>query len=131
GWGSGLSVEVMVSHSGPREVDTIEIEPAMWSGARSFFPRVLRAYRDQRSRVFFEDAKSYFARHGKRYDVITAEPSNPWVNRVASLVTTEFYRETKRYLAPGGLFVQWLHLYELNDRLFASMVGALSENFTD
>ena len=131
GWGSGLTAEVLLSHSGPREVDTIEIEPAMVAGARSFFPRVIRPYRDARSRVFFEDAKSYFARYGKRYDVIISEPSNPWVNGVASLFTTEFYRDTKRYLAPGGLFVQWLQLYELDDRLLGSMLAALGENFAD
>jgi spermidine synthase len=131
GWGSGLTVEVLASHSAPREIDTIEIEPAMVAGSRAFFPRVLRAYRDARVQVFFEDAKSYFARHGKRYDVITSEPSNPWVNGVASLFTTEFYRETRRYLAPGGLFVQWLHLYELDDALLGSMMAALNENFAD
>ena len=131
GWGSGLTAAVLVSHGGPREVDTIEIEPAMVAGARSFFPRNIRAYRDSRSQVFFEDAKSYFARHGKLYDVIISEPSNPWVNGVASLFTTEFYRDSKRYLAPGGLFVQWLQLYELNDRLLGSMLAALGENFAD
>src|SRR5713101_3186308 len=131
GWGSGLSVEVALSHSGPAVIDTVEIEPAMVAGARSFFPRVDRAYRDARSNVYFEDAKSYFARHRKLYDVITSEPSNPWVNGVAGLFTTEFYRDSKRYLAPGGLFMQWLHIYELNDRLLGSMLAALGENFAD
>jgi spermidine synthase len=131
GWGSGLTADVLVSHSGPREVDTIEIEPAMVAGARSFLPRNIRAYNDPRSHVFFEDAKSFFARHGKRYDVITSEPSNPWVNGVASLFTTEFYRDSKRYLAPGGVLVQWLQIYEFNDRLLASILAALGENFAD
>ncbi|HKW38643.1 MAG TPA: fused MFS/spermidine synthase, partial [Burkholderiales bacterium] len=131
GWGSGLSAEVALSHSGPREVDTIEIEPAMVQGAMAFAPRVLRPYNDRRSHVFFEDAKSYFARHNRRYDVIMAEPSNPWVNGVASLFSKEFYRDTKRYLAPGGLFVQWVQVYEFNDQLFASVLGALRENFSD
>src|SRR3981189_1047064 len=44
GWGSGLSVEVALSHSGPVAVDTVEIEPAMVAGAHSFFPRIERAY---------------------------------------------------------------------------------------
>jgi len=57
------------------------------------------------------------------------EPSNPWVNGVAGLFTTEFYRDTKRYLAPGGLFVQWVHSYELNDQLLGSVLAALGENF--
>jgi len=131
GWGSGLTTEVALSHSGPAEIDSIEIEPAMVTGAQAFAPRVLRPYHDRRSHVFFEDAKSYFARYGKRYDVIMAEPSNPWVNGVASLFSTEFYRDTKRYLAPGGLFVQWLQVYEFNDLLLASILGALGENFSD
>ncbi len=131
GWGSGLSVEVALSHSGPAAVDTVEIEPAMVAGAHSFSPRVDRAYRDARSHVHFEDAKSYFARHGKLYDVIMSEPSNVWVSGVAALFTTEFYRDTKRYLAPGGLFVQWVHAYDFNDRLLGSVVSALGENFAD
>lgn len=131
GFGSGLTAEVLLSHSGPRELDTIEIEPAMVAGARSFFPRVSLPFRDPRSRMFFEDAKNFFARHGRRYDVIISEPSNPWVNGVAGLFTTEFYRDTKRYLAPGGLFVQWLQLYEFNDQLLGSVLAALGENFSD
>ncbi|MGH8673389.1 MAG: spermidine synthase, partial [Burkholderiales bacterium] len=131
GFGSGLSAEVVLSHSGPRVLDTIEIEPAMVAGARSFYPRVIRPYRDPRSHLHIEDAKSFFARHGRRYDVILSEPSNPWVNGVATLFTTEFYRDTKRYLAPGGLFVQWIQHYEFDDRLLGSILGAMAENFAD
>ena len=129
GFGSGLTPEVLLSHSGPQVLDTVEIEPAMVAGARSFSPRVVRPFRDPRSRIHFEDAKSYFARHGTRYDAILSEPSNPWVNGVAGLFTTEFYRDTRRYLAPGGLFVQWLHGYEFEDRLLGSILAALAENF--
>jgi len=60
-----------------------------------------------------------------------SEPSNPWVNGVAGLFTTEWYRDVKRYLAPGGLLVQWLQTYEFNDRLLASILAALGENFAD
>ncbi len=131
GFGSGLTAEVVLSHSGPRVLDTVEIEPAMVAGARNFVPRVSRPYRDPRSHMYYEDAKSYFARHGKLYDVIISEPSNPWVNGVAGLFTTEFYRDTRRYLAPQGLLVQWLHSYEFDDRLLGSVLAALGENFDD
>ena len=131
GFGSGLTAETVLSHSGPRVLDTIEIEPAMVDGAQSFSPRITRPYRDPRSNIVIEDAKSFFARHGKRYDVIISEPSNLWVNGVAGLFTTEFYRDVRRYLAPGGLLVQWLHTYEFNDRLLGSVLAALGENFSD
>ena len=131
GFGSGLTTDTLLSHSGPRRVDTIEIEPAMVAGARGFYPRVHRVFADPRASVYFEDAKSFFARHRRRYDVIVSEPSNPWVNGVASLFTVEFYRHAVRYLEPDGLFVQWLHIYELDDRLLASMFGAVDAVFAD
>jgi spermidine synthase len=131
GIGSGLTAEVILSHGSPAALDVIEIEPAMAIGAYAFHPRVDRIFRDRRMRLHTEDAKSYFARHGKRYDVIVSEPSNPWVNGVAGLFTREFYRDTARYLAPQGLFVQWLHLYELDDRLLSSMLAAMGETFAD
>jgi spermidine synthase len=131
GIGSGLTAEIILSHSGPREVHTIEIEPAMAVGAYAFHPRVDRLFRDRRAQVHFEDAKSYFARHATHYDVIVSEPSNPWVNGVAALFTREFYRDTARYLAPGGVFVQWLQFYELDDRLLGSMLAAMDTAFSD
>jgi len=131
GFGSGLTADTLLSHSGLRRLDTIEIEPAMVAGARGFYPRVHRVFADPRATVYFEDAKSFFARHRRRYDLIVSEPSNPWVNGVASLFTVEFYRHAVRYLEPDGLFVQWLHIYELDDRLLASMFGALDAVFSD
>lgn len=131
GFGSGLTAETVLSHDAVQALDIIEIEPAMAAGAYAFHPRVNQLFRDRRVRVHFEDAKSYFARHGKRYDAIISEPSNPWVNGVASLFTAEFYRDTARYLARDGLFVQWLHVYELDDRLLGSMFAALDTAFAD
>ena len=131
GVGSGLSAETLLAHSGVQAVDIVEIEPAMATGAYAFHPRVHRLFRDRRARMYFEDAKSFFARHGRRYDVIVSEPSNPWVNGVAGLFTAEFYRHAAGHLAPDGLFVQWLHIYELENRQLASMFGALGAVFGD
>lgn len=131
GFGSGLTAETVLAHDAVQVLDIIEIEPAMAAGAYAFHPRVTQLFRDRRVRMHFEDAKSYFARHGRRYDAIVSEPSNPWVSGVASLFTAEFYRDTARYLARDGLFVQWLHFYELDDRLLGSMLAALDTAFAD
>jgi len=131
GFGSGLTAEVVLAHSGVARLDSIEIEPAMVDAAKAFAPRVLRPFVDPRSRIHFEDAKSFFARHASRYDAIISEPSNPWVNGVASLFSTEFYAQVRHHLAPGGVFVQWLQQYEFDDRLLAAVTHALAENFSD
>ena len=109
----------------------VEIEPEMIRGARLFLPRVARAYEDPRARYFIEDARAFFARSAKRYDIIVSEPSNPWVSGVASLFTPEFYRQASRALAPNGLFVQWFHLYEIDRPLVGSIVRGIGAVFSD
>jgi hypothetical protein len=100
-------------------------------GARVFGPAVARAFADPRSHVHVEDAKTFFARNRSRYDIIMSEPSNPWVSGVASLFSVEFYGQVRRYLKPGGLFVQWLQLYEFDLPLLASVLEALGSRFED
>lgn len=131
GFGSGMTTSVVLSDPTIRRVDTIEIEPAMVEGARNFLPLVDRAFHDSRSRIVIDDAKSFFARSREQYDVIISEPSNPWVSGVASLFTEEFYLRVKRYLKPGGVFAQWLHIYEFDVALLGSITTALGTAFPE
>ncbi len=131
GFGSGLTTHAVLASPAVQEVDTIEIERMMVEGAKLFDPFNRRAYHDPRSRIFIDDAKTFFASHGKRYDVIVSEPSNPWVSGVSSLFSEEFYALMKRYLSDGGLLVQWVQVYEINFDLMASIVKALGDQFGD
>jgi spermidine synthase len=131
GFGSGMSSHVMLASPKLETLDTIEIEPAMVEAARLFRPRNERAYADPRSRVSIEDAKTFFAARGARYDVIVSEPSNPWVSGVSTLFSDEFYAQSRRHLRDDGLFVQWLQAYEINLELAATVFAALGRNFSD
>jgi spermidine synthase len=131
GIGTGLTTHTMLGSPVLERVDTIEIEPAMAEAARAFALRNASAFADPRSRIVFDDAKTYFSTHNERYDIIVSEPSNPWVSGVSSLFTTEFYRHVRRYLNPGGVLVQWFQLYEIDISLIASVLQALAENFPD
>lgn len=129
GWGSGLTTHTMLGSAVPKRVDNIEIERAMWEGAKLFGGRVARAYSDPRSHVYFDDARTFFAAGSGRYDVIISEPSNPWVSGVASLFTEEFYRFLHRHLKDDGQLVQWIQTYEIDNAMVATMVAALLEVF--
>jgi hypothetical protein len=131
GIGTGLTTHTMLGATALERVDTIEIEPAMAEASRSFAARNASAFADPRSRIVFDDAKTYFSTHNERYDIIISEPSNPWVSGVSSLFTTEFYRHVRRYLNPGGVMVQWFQLYEIDVSLVASVLRALADNFPD
>lgn len=103
----------------------------MIEGARLFDPYNRRAYHDPRSRIHIEDAKTYFASHGTRYDIIVSEPSNPWVSGVSSLFSEEFYQSMGRYLTDDGILLQWVQGYEINFELLASIAKALGNHFGD
>ncbi len=131
GLGSGLTTHTFLADPLVERMDTIEIETAMVEAAQGFGERVERAFTDPRSAIHVEDAKTFFSLENRRYDIIVAEPSNPWVSGVASLFSDEFYRTLQNYLATDGIFVQWLQLYEFNDALAFSVLKALSRNFDD
>ncbi|MBK7660790.1 MAG: spermidine synthase [Betaproteobacteria bacterium] len=131
GFGSGLTTHAALASPVAELVDSIEIERMMIEGARLFDPHNRRAYHDPRSRIHIEDAKTYFASHGTRYDVIVSEPSNPWVSGVSSLFSEEFYQLMGRYLTDDGVLLQWIQVYEINFELFASIAKALGNNFGD
>lgn len=129
GWGSGLTTHTLLGSPVPQKVDSIEIERAMYDGALNFGSRVERAYRDPRSHVHFDDARTFFSTGQRKYDVIISEPSNPWVSGVAGLFTQQFYGFLRGHLKPGGIGIQWVQSYELDDPLLATMVAALVAEF--
>lgn len=131
GHGTGMTSHFILANPALESLTTIEIEPRMVDGSRVFAPANRRVFEDPRSHHVFDDAKSHFAAAGARYDIILSEPSNPWVSGVSGLFTEEFYARVKPYLAPGGIFGQWLHAYELSDGLVLSVLAALDRQFAD
>ncbi|MBI5179750.1 MAG: spermidine synthase [Nitrospinae bacterium] len=131
GMGSGFTTRVLLASPSLHTVETIEIEPAMVEAARRYRAVAAQSFDDPRSHIHLGDAKAYFARNRRTYDVIVSEPSNPWVSGVSGLFSKEFYSLVSRNLNPGGIYVQWVHLYETDALLFASIVNAMDDKFSD
>src|SRR5258705_6245820 len=131
GIGTGLTTHTLLASSTLRSVETIEIEPAMAEASRRFAPRNTNAFADPRSHIVFDDAKTFFSTHNRRYDIVVSEPSNPWVSGVSSLFTEEFYRRIRTHLNPDGLLVQWFQLYEIDTSLVDSVLGPLGGTLQD
>ena len=112
GWGAGATAASMALH--PLEsLECVEIERATWEAA-PFFASLSGSLKDDpRFRIVFADGRSHLLRSRERYDVIVSEPSNPWITGVANLFTREFYAIALSRLAPGGVFGQWFHYYNL------------------
>jgi predicted membrane-bound spermidine synthase len=131
GHGTGISAHTLLGIPTLERVTTIEIEPAMIFGSQMYYPANARVFDDPRSEFAMDDARSFFAARGPQFDLIISEPSNPWVSGVASLFTVQFYRQVARSLNAGGVFGQWLQLYESNDELVLTILSAVHRVFPD
>ncbi len=112
GLGSGITAGAAARHPVQR-VDVVEIEPAVIEASRFFRAEHADVLGDPRVRVVVGDARSFLATAPTRYDVITSEPSNPWIGGMASLFSVEFFELARRHLQPGGIMLQWIHAYSL------------------
>jgi predicted membrane-bound spermidine synthase len=129
GVGSGISTAALLTSPTLQRVDTIEIEPRMVDGAKAFGDRNAAVWSDERSHFIYDDAKAWLARATTPWDIVVSEPSNPWVSGVASLFTGETYERIARHLAPGGVLVQWIQIYEIDGELLSSIFRALVPHF--
>ena len=65
-------------------------------------------------RVTIADARRYVAADSGQYDVIIADLFHPALDGSGALYTTEHFAAVRKRLASGGMFCQWLPLYQLD-----------------
>lgn len=125
GYGSGVTAGGSLQWPLER-LEVIEIEAAMFEASKFFDHVNHRPLEDPRTKVIESDGRNYLEYTDKSYDVIVSEPSNPWIAGVSSLFTVEHFTRAKRHLKPGGVFAQWVQLYELRPenvrRVFATFL---------
>ncbi len=121
GFGSGVSVGTTLQFP-VRSVKVIELERAIpeaskffaeWNHLRYVLPAFPFVKMD-RLEVVNDDGRNYLASTSQKFDVIVSEPSNPWLTGVSDLFTTDHFMLARRRLRPGGIYTQWVQLYELS-----------------
>lgn len=131
GLGLGITADVISSYDSISEVDIFEISATVIQ-AQSFFKdlnnNLLQNVKVQIQQV---DAWQAMIDSKKKYAVIISEPSNIWMNGVSRLYTSEFYLESKKKLTPDGVFIQWLHTYQMSPATFGSVLRTFSQVFPE
>ena len=115
GLGSGVSAGALRSYPGITNIVIAEnCEPVV--RAVKFFREENRdVLHDPRTKLWHEDARTVLKLSPQNYDAIVSEPSNPWTAGIGSVFSLEFYKLCAARLKPGGIMVQWFHLYEMHD----------------
>ncbi|CAN5432130.1 fused MFS/spermidine synthase [soil metagenome] len=128
GLGSGASVAATLQYDA-KNVTCVELIPEVVEAARFFSEHNHNVVDDPRANIVVQDAKTHLLLTDDKYDVIVNEPTNPWIAGVAGLFSKEYYEVAKSRMNDGGLFVQWIQSYELQDPTFYSMLGTLQNTF--
>jgi spermidine synthase len=129
GLGSGISLGAIESFDNLKEIDTIEIEPAVVEAAEYFSKYNHYALRDKRQNLILNDARQYLLLTDKKYDVVVSEPSHPLVSGSSQLFTKEFFELTKSKLNEHGIFSQWVPLYSMSPEDFTIILNTFSSVF--
>lgn len=124
--GTGTTLNAALQAKKLKEVDVIEINPAIKKLAlKWFYPEIKK---DKRVNFIVADACNFVLLHPKKYDIITSEPSYPTEYTAGNLFTKEFFtlvkkRQTNRCFCPVD------SLLSLHPRASASSLKNFSSCF--
>lgn len=129
GMGTGITAGAALRFAVER-VDVCELLPEVVELAqRHFTPWNQGLFSDARVSVRAQDGHHCLRHATSPYDVIISDLFTPWKAGTGNLYTLEHYRMARARLAPGGLFVQWLPLYQLTAQEFGSIARTMQAAF--
>ncbi len=104
------------------QLDILEINDQVIAASDFFIPWNNNVLSDPKTNLIIQDARAHLQLTRQNYDVIISEPSNPWMAGLAALFTINFFDLVKERLNNGGIFVQWMHSYQMDRKTF-DLVG--------
>ncbi len=130
GMGTGITAGAALMHEAMERVVVCELIPEVVVAAHKYFrPYVHGLFEDPRANVVVEDGRHYLMRTDERFDLIIGDLFLPWRAGVGNLYTREHMETTRTRLRNGGLFAQWLPLYQMTQDEFGVVARTMLEVF--
>jgi spermidine synthase len=134
GMGTGISAGAALAHPEVERVVVMELVPEVVEAARDYFePWNQGLVGDPRVEIVAEDGRNHMAGTKEQFDVIIGDLFVPWRAGVGALFAREHFETVRSRLAPGGIYAQWLPLWQLSRREFdiiAATFLSVFENVT-
>jgi spermidine synthase len=128
GLGSGITAGGLLMHPVER-IEVAENCAPVVRSAKFFENWNRRVVSNPRTYLWRDDARTVLKLSPKLFDVIINEPSNPWTVGVGSVFSREYYELAASRLKPGGVVVQWFHIYEMQDSIVALVLRTFGSVF--
>jgi len=112
-------------------VDAVEIVPEMLP-MLPLFERINQGVaRDPRVHFHAADARRYVAASRERYGLIVADLFHPSRDGAGSLYAREHFEQVREHLSPGGLFAQWIPLYQFDEHNLKTVIRTFLDVFPE
>ena len=130
GLGGGFTLDSISNFNEVKTIDVVEINPLVVSVTKEYFSQYNNhALNDSRVNLIIADARNHLLTKDKKYDVIISEPSNIWSWGEGGLFTREMYEIVMSDLNEGGIFCQWMPLFEQNTNDFKIFLSTFQSVF--
>ena len=126
GSGTGITAAAAAAHPG-LVVDSVELVPDVVRLMPEFAPE--NYAEPGRVRQYVADARRFMRLTPNRYDVIVADLFHPARDGAGALYTREHYHAIRRRIAPGGVFCQWVPLYQVDLETLGLITASVKDAF--
>lgn len=130
GLGSGVTAGAISQHPKVEKIVVAEIEPEVVKVAGKFFKEAnYDVLNNPKTSLYIGDGRNFLLQSREQFDIITSEPSNPWIIGHSKLFTQEFFKLGRDHLGEDGVFFQWLHLYNMRPNEVKSIIATFHSVF--
>jgi len=139
GMGTGITAGEALDRESYPDIHTVvacELSPSVAEAAGKYFagggggPDLTNGlFRDSRVRVFVADGRNHLMATREQFAMINADLFLPYRRGTGNLYSLEHFHNARARLKPGGVFVQWLPLYQISDHEFGIIARTMIEAF--
>jgi spermidine synthase len=111
-------------------IDAFELSRSVLAMAEKHFgPIHQNVFADPKVKSVPADAREFFSRGSEGYDVVIGDLFLPWRTGEGRMFALDHFRNVRRRLNQGGIFCQWLPLYQLTREQFNLITRTFASEF--
>lgn len=130
GHATGITSGAALLHDGIESIVSVEIASIVVEAATEFFGEYNNQIASNSlARIVVEDGRTYFAASPNEFDIIVGDLYLPWGSGTGRLYSHEHFESINNALNSGGIFCQWLPMYQLSPQQFEVIAHTFEEVF--
>jgi spermidine synthase len=139
GMGTGITAGEALDKNDFKNVGKVvvaELSPSVVAASKKYFtggadgPDLTNGlFQDPRAIVLVEDGRNHLMGTRENYAMINADLFLPYGRGTGDLYSREHFQNVKSRLKPGGVFVQWLPLYQVSENEFGIITRTMLSVF--